>query len=205
LQAQDLFRMHAKPAATETGLFKDRRLTEDGFAKVWFEMTGQEGEAEDAIALQILAEAFMHAGDSRELDFAQFATWFSSRCFCEDVSLDKERKQMRRIALKHSLHHSEVESYKHMFNRFDTDNSGTIDSNEFAELLCTCIKAPASIGLPAARMKNLWQIADQDGDHEIDFEEFLTFYTKYLGTDSTGFEDFYHFGKLSAQSACHSH
>jgi len=104
LQAQDLFQMHAKPAPMARGLFKDRRLTEAGFAKVWFEMTGQEGEAEDAIALQILAEAFMHAGDSRELDFAQFATWFSSRCFCEDVSQCRHvqhlvgRRPRRRLA-----------------------------------------------------------------------------------------------------------
>lgn len=202
LQAHDFFKRHADPAAKVGGSLKDRRLTDDGFAKVWFEMTGQEDEAEGRVPPQILSEAFRHATVLRELDFGQFAVWFSSRCFCEDVSLDKESKQLRRIARKHSIHHAEVESYKQIFNRFDKDGSGTIDSNEFEELLCTCIKAPVSIGLPAARVKHLWQIADEDGDAEINFEEFLAFYTKYLRTDSTGFEDFYRFGgtALSRQS-----
>jgi hypothetical protein len=201
-QARDFFQRHANPAAEGGGSLKDLRLTELGFAKVWFEMTGQEDDAEGRVPPKILSEAFRHAAVLGELEFGQFAAWFSSRCFCEDVSLDKESKQLRRIARKHSIHHAEVESYKQIFNRFDKDGSGTIDCNEFEELLCTCIKAPVSIGLPAARVKNLWQIADEDGDAEINFEEFLAFYTKYLRTDSTGFEDFYRFGgtALSRQS-----
>lgn len=195
-QARDLFQRHANLAFNGSCLLKDRRLTEVGFAKIWFEMIGQEDEAEDSAPLEILAEAFRHAGKTRELEFSQFAIWFSSRSFCEDV-LDKESKWLRRIARKHSVHHAEVENYNNMFNRFDKDGNGTIDSTEFQELLCACIKAPASVGLPAARVKNLWKIADEDGDHEINFEEFLRFYTKYLGTDSTGFEDFYRFGGAS--------
>lgn len=198
-QAHELFQRHTKPVAS--GSFMDRRLTKPGFEDVWCEMTGQEDEAESCVPPKILAEAFRHANGSRSLDFEQFATWFSSRCFCEDVSLDKESKQLRRIARKHAMHHSEVEKYKHIFSKFDQDGSGTIDSKEFEELLCTCIKAPSNIGLPAARVKNLWRIADEDGDHEINFEEFLEFYSKYLRTDSTGFEDFYRFGgSLSRQS-----
>jgi Ca2+-binding EF-hand superfamily protein len=199
-QARSLFERHAETKPGSNGFLADRRLTEAGFAKAWSEMTGQDDEEDARVPLQIVTEAFRHAGASQELEFAQFATWFSSRCFSEDVSLDKESKDLRRIARKHAIHHSEVESYKRMFNKFDKDGSGTIDSREFAELLCTCIKAPASIGLPANRVQNLWQIADQDGDHEISFEEFLDFYTKYLRTESTAFEDFYRCGGLSRQT-----
>lgn len=92
------------------------------------------------------------------------------------------------------MHHGDVEKYKQIFASFDKDGSGTIDPAEFEELLYQCTKVPSDIGLPAARMKNLWRDADEDGNQEINFEEFLTFYSKYLGTDSTGFEDFYRFG-----------
>jgi len=198
LQALDLFQKHAKSIKGNSSI-KDRRLTEAGFANVWSEMTGQEYlpvecNAECNVPPKIVEEAFRHAPQSRELDFGQFAIWFSSRYFCEDVSLDKEGKELRSMARKHSLHHTKVENYKSMFNRFDKDRNGIIDGTEFEDLLCTCIKAPSSIGLPAARVKHLWRIADEDGDHEIDFEEFLTFYSKYLGMESTGFEDFYRFG-----------
>jgi len=108
---------------------------------------------------------------------------------------------LRRIARKHSVHHSDVERYKSIFNRFDKDGSGTIDCSEFEELLCTCTKSDQSIGLPEARVKNLWQLADLDGSNEIDFEEFLEFYTKYLGTESRGFEDFYRVGRRPALAA----
>lgn len=190
--ALELFRRHADPAKGSAS-FTERRLTEAGFARIWAELTGEE---EEELPPKVLAEAFRHATQARELYFSQFAVWFSSRCFSEDVSLDKESKHLRSIARKHSMHHTQVEHYKQIFQRFDKDGDGTIDSNEFEELLCTCIKAPSSIGLPAARVKHLWQVADEDANNEIDFEEFLEFYAKYLGVDSHGFEDFYRFGNL---------
>lgn len=194
LQARDLFRRHAEYPNMDRGLLQHRRLTENGFLKVWCEMTHKdEGSAHD-VPPQILSEAFRHARVGQGLDFSQFATWFSSRYFSEDVSLDRGRRRLRSIARKYAMHHGDVETYKQIFARFDRDGNGTIDPNEFEELLYQCTKVPTNIGLPAARVKNLWQKADEDGNQEIDFDEFLIFYTKYLGTESTGFEDFYRFG-----------
>jgi len=195
-QACDLFRRHADQPNMDSGLLKDRRLTKTGFTRVWAEMTHQDEGTETDVPPKILLEAFKHAGNSQGqcLEFSQFATWFSSRYFSEDVSLDRGRRRLRSIARKYSMHHGDVETYKEIFASFDRDGSGTIDPDEFEELLCQCTKVPSSIGLPAARVKNLWQVADEDGNQEISFDEFLTFYRKYLGTDSTGFEDFYRFG-----------
>merc|ERR1739848_125757 len=174
-QACDLFCKHADQASAQKdrGSLKERRLTKHGFAKVWFEITHQEPGPEGDVHPQILAEAFKHAGrgQAEGLDFSEFATWFSSCYFYEHVSVDKEGRHMRNLARKHSMHHADVETYKQIFNRFDSDGSGTIDCNEFEKLLCTCTKVPHSIGLPAARVKHLWQIADEDGDQEIGFEE----------------------------------
>jgi Ca2+-binding EF-hand superfamily protein len=197
LQASEIFQKYAKQSS------EDFRLTKNGFARVWAEMTHQDAESESNVPPQVVTQAFKHAGkdETLGLNFNQFATWYSSSYFCEDVSVDKDGQNLRRIARKHSMHHSDVERYKQIFKSFDKDGSGTIDAGEFEKLLCKCAKVPTSIGLPPARVKNLWHIADEDGDQEIDFEEFLAFYERYLCTDSTGFEDFYRFGGRRAASA----
>lgn len=202
-QARDLFIRHADQLHMGSGLLKGRCLTKAGFVKLWFEMTHQDEGSEDDVPPQIFLEAFRHAsqGQKHVLDFSQFATWFSSRYFCEDVSLDRPRRKLRSIARKYSMHHDDVETYEQIFASFDKDGSGTIDPTEFEELLYQCTKVPRNIGLPPARMKNLWRGADQDGDQEINFEEFLSFHSKYLGSDSTGFEDFYRFASRPVAAA----
>jgi len=44
-QAVELFQKHADKPDKESSLLKNRWLTKIGFAKVWFEMTGQEDES----------------------------------------------------------------------------------------------------------------------------------------------------------------
>jgi len=202
IQARALFQRHAEQPNTRSGLLKDRRLTTIGFSKIWCEMTHQDEGKEDDVPEKILQEAFMHAsnGAVQVLEFSQFAVWFSSRYFCEDVILDRPRRKLRSIAREHKMNHDSVETYEKIFTSFDTDGSGTIDPSEFEELLYQCTKVPSEIGLPASRVKNLWNVADKDDDKEISFQEFLTFHSKYLGNDSTGFEDFYQFGSRSVVS-----
>jgi len=201
-QACDLFSRYADPPPQGLGSLRDRRLTENGFTKVWLDMTHQEAGPEAEIPPAILMEAFKHAkkGQVQGLDFSEFATWFSSYYFSEHVSVDEDGRHIRRLARKHGMHHADVEKYRRIFNSFDSDGSGTIDGSEFEKLLCVCTKVPQNIGLPPARVKHLWQIADMDGDQEIDFEEFLTFYVKYLSINGTGFEDFYRFGGRPTQA-----
>jgi hypothetical protein len=195
-QACDLFRRHAESVKDGSELLRDRLLTKSGFAKVWHEMTHQDVGVEICAPSPVVKQAFRHAGKphSSGLDLGQFALWYSSNYFCENVSLSPDRQKLRKIARKHSMHHTDVENYQQIFSSFDKDKSGTIDAAEFEQLLCKCTKVPDSIGLPPARVRHLWQIADEDGNQEMNFEEFLSFYEKYLGTDSTGFEDFYRIG-----------
>jgi hypothetical protein len=189
LQACDLFRRHAD---NPTGSLQDGILRRPGFTKVWFEMTHRDSSDGAVLPTEIWKEALRHAGQGiGGLDFGRFATWFSSRYFCEDVSLDRPKRRLRSVARQYSMHHDDVETYKRLFSKFDTDGNGTIDRQEFEKLLYQCTKIPEEFGLPADRIKHFWQVADDDGSQEIEFEEFLTFYTTYLGTDSTGFKDFY--------------
>jgi hypothetical protein len=190
LQARDLFRKHAD---NPTESLRDGILRKPGFSKLWLEMTHRVSDAGAKVPFELWEEALRHAGQStiRGLDFGQFATWFSSRYFCEDVSLDRPRRKLRSIARQYSMNHGDVEKYKQMFNSFDTDGNGTIDREEFEKLLHQCTRIPDDMKLPAARLKHFWNVADDDGDGDVQFDEFLTFYTTYLGTCSTGFEDFY--------------
>lgn len=200
-QAYSLFSKHAEN--TTTGLLKDRQLTMAGFKRLWLELVHPDLEDCCDVPREVLKEAFRHAKAKeperhKRLDFNQFCIWFSSCYFLEDVALDTESRTVRRLARKHAIHHAEVERYKDMFHKFDEDNSGTIDRDEFEKLLCKCTKVPDSIGLPTTRVKNLWRTADVDGDHSVTFEEFLTFHNRYLASGSTGFEDFYRFGGSTA-------
>merc|ERR1719197_30139 len=109
-------------------------------------MTHQDEGSEADVPPQILREAFRHArrGHTEVLEFSQFATWFSSRYFCEDVSLDRGQRRLRSIARKYAMHHGDVETYKQIFTSFDKDGSGTIDPNEFEDLLYQCTKVPTT-------------------------------------------------------------
>jgi hypothetical protein len=194
LQARDLFRRHADNAIESNRCLQEGILRKPGFVKVWSEMTHHVAGDEVAAPLEIWKEALRHAGQGTiksGLDFGQFATWFSSRYFCEDVSLDEPRRRLRSVARQFSMHPDDVDTYNQKFTRFDTDGNGTIDRQEFEKLLYQCTKVPEEFGLPAARIEHFWQCADEDGSQQIEFDEFLKFYTTYLGTDSTGFEDFY--------------
>ena len=63
----------------------------------------------------------------------------------------------------------QIEEYREAFNLFDKDSNGSISASE----LTTVMK---SLGLSPSETEiaDLMNEVDQDGNHEIDFEEFLT-------------------------------
>lgn len=63
----------------------------------------------------------------------------------------------------------QIEEYREAFNLFDKDSNGSISASE----LTTVMK---SLGLSPSETEiaDLMNKVDQDGNHEIDFEEFLT-------------------------------
>lgn len=58
-----------------------------------------------------------------------------------------------------------VEELQEMFNRFDTDGSGTLERPELEKLM-------KLMKLPVGRVDDLFAKADSDGDGEISFAEF---------------------------------
>lgn len=114
------------------------------------------------------------------INFQDFVSWYSSHGFSENVTLDKEQREIREIARRYGLPLVEVESTKRTFDGFDTDGSGQIDVEEFTKLLYKLVKVPPSLELPASRIKAFWTEIDADGSGEVNFEEFLVWYKRYF-------------------------
>lgn len=181
-QAFDLFTKYATPVESGASVVLKGCLTKAEFSRILREMTGR--AKNDAVLTNILAEAFCYARKTyaEELNFTDFAQWFSKCSFLEEFVLDNDQIALRAMARKYNIHIAEAEHYKQRFAEFDTDSSGIIDADEFERLLCDISKTPANMGLPAARIRLFWQEADIDGSGGIDFEEFLVFCRKYYDT-----------------------
>jgi len=138
-------------------------------------------------------EAFRDADKdgSSEIHFGDVAVWISSRSFSEVLNLTPEQINMRDLARQYDMTYAQVEQYKKCFDTFDCDGSGAIDRGEFEPLLSKCARLPKGAALPQQRTQTLWRLADLDGSHELDFQEFLVFYKRYF--DGNGFENMYRF------------
>jgi len=126
------------------------------------------------------------------VDFSEFAFWYYSRGFSEDMVLTDTQRQTRDLARKLKISILDAENYKKVFDTVDKDCSGFIEYGEFIEVVYKLTKVPEGVDLPATRLQQLWRQADVDGSGQIDFEEFVIFYRKSFDhTSSDPIEDFY--------------
>jgi Ca2+-binding EF-hand superfamily protein len=194
--AYELFKRHADLSPGKS-LAKNGRLTRERFAGLLSEMTGRQSEQEqEELPPELVNVNFQRADadNGGELDFSEFASWFSSRSFLEDVNLNDEQRWLRSLARRYGMPFTEVERYKRSFDRFDADRSGAIEWDEFECLLRTLSKVPEHLSIPHTRVQHLWSDADADDSGDVDFEEFVVFYGKYFDTqggEGKGFEDYY--------------
>merc|ERR1712048_1314460 len=155
---------------------------------------------EDASTLpeELLYSCFTMADSngSGSLDFPEFALWYSTCGFREDLLCSEEQIELRAIAKRHDLTIQDIEKYKKAFETFDLNKTGVIEYDEFVQLLASVLKIPSHLDIPASRVKQFWFEADRDGSGSINFEEFIWFYQKYFSTADRGqktcpIEDFY--------------
>jgi len=182
---------------------RDGYLTRSSFTFLFRDMLGEEVaeslNVEEEKSFLDRALTFADNDHNGVLSFREFAIWYSSHCFVEDLHLDAKEQALRKLARKLGLSASEIDMYKRRFDTFDEDGSGSIDAEEFKEVLYKCGNVPRHIGLPATRINQLWAAADIDGSGELDFEEFVVFCRKYFKASSSGragvdgFERFYCF------------
>ncbi|CAK0854377.1 unnamed protein product [Prorocentrum cordatum] len=188
--AMRLFREHATVPA-EGVLFTDGALTKANLASIMRKLAGSDNAD---IESRWVDSAFKLADKDRDgsISFEEFALWFSSRSFDEDLNLDGQELELRKLSRELDLPSSVVEKYKSHFDAFDTDGSGTMCRDEFYEMMLKCLKIPRHIGLPAARLQQLWCAADADDDGEISFTEFVAFFSKYFPQGgASGMDQYY--------------
>jgi hypothetical protein len=184
--AGGLFKEHAM-APRNGNVFTDGYLAKSSFRSLVKQMLGETGVQHDPMDEAIIIDRVLGSFISAEKDcnkegvanFRDFAIWYSSHCFDEDF-LDAKEQAMRKLARKLDVSTSEIDVYKRHFDHVDADGSGSIDANEFLEMLYEYSKVPKHIGLPHGYVSQLWRAADADGDGSIDFEDFIVFSKKYL-------------------------
>ena len=71
----------------------------------------------------------------------------------------------------------QIEEYREAFNLFDKDNNGSISASELATVMKSLGLSPSE-----TEITDLMNEIDQDGNHEIDFEEFLTLMARQTDT-----------------------
>eukprot|EP00928_Gymnodinium_smaydae_P033521 TRINITY_DN23994_c0_g1_i2.p1 TRINITY_DN23994_c0_g1~~TRINITY_DN23994_c0_g1_i2.p1 ORF type:complete len:151 (+),score=33.29 TRINITY_DN23994_c0_g1_i2:230-682(+) len=88
------------------------------------------------------------------------------------------------LAKQHDLRPETVDEIKRKFDSFDVDKSGCIDQNEFRSMLVVIFKAKSKNDISNERFQKWWQEMDKSTDGQVDFEEFLTWYVKYMTRDA---------------------
>jgi Ca2+-binding EF-hand superfamily protein len=195
LIAVRLFKDHAETPAGEH--FKDGNLSKERLGRIMRQMAKLEANLEE----DMLHEAFSRADKDADglLSFKEFAIWFSSHGFQEEFNVDEEEQWKRRMSRTLGIPLVDLDMYKRNFDKFDADGSGTIDREEFYDMLLKCLKLPKRIGMPSKRVQQLWLAADADKSGDVDFEEFVVFYYKYFSMEdgNDGIEQYYSRGSLS--------
>jgi len=115
-----------------------------------------------------------------QVDFEEFLQWISMQSFREDLLLPIEEQEIRQIARMCGVPVPEVESVKRKFDRFDVDRSGTIEFQEFTQLLQLLLRVPKDAEIPRNRALAFWNEIDADGSGVVEFEEFLPWYMRYF-------------------------
>lgn len=130
-------------------------------------------------------------GDGK-VDFFEFTTWYDNRVFQGCMHTDPSFNELRRVGKKMGLDLVDMEYYKGLFDKFDTDGGGTICFNEFKSMMKICMKLPASEKVPENRVQHWWSECDENGNGSVDLEEFIDFHMKHFDINSEDpLEDYY--------------
>merc|ERR1719379_2363751 len=97
-----------------------------------------------------------------KVSFDEFAIWYSSWGFQQELLLSPQQILSRDLAKKYDLNVADVDSVQAKFRKFDEDGSGVIEFSEFKKLLYNLMKIPRGQELPANRLKHFWKEIDID-------------------------------------------
>eukprot|EP00439_Symbiodinium_sp_Y106_P066790 s122_g10.t4 len=154
----------------------------------------------DVTEISEISEAFvdwaLKAADrdsSSSMDVQEFAIWYSSFCFAEEVTVKPEVRETRELARQMGLEIGQIEQFKVAFDRYDEDGSGEIEFEEFSNMVQELLKIPHGQELPHDRLMTMWRSADMQQKGCLDFREFCFFYFRMgaTGQGSDPIADYY--------------
>jgi len=177
--AQGLFDCYAKKGFLEYKSF--RAIVKDILRSAGQELSEVDMEKKIEVSWREVDRNY-----SGKVDFDEFAIWYSSWGFQQELLLSPTKIRTRDLARKHNLSIGEVDSVHSMFQLFDEDESGEIEFPEFEKLLYKLLKIPKDADLPATRLQHFWKQIDIDGSGSVDFAEFLQWYMKYFDMKGSG-------------------
>jgi len=109
------------------------------------------------------------------ISFEEYLLWCVNHAWQEELLVtDPKEREIRRIAREHKFNLSQVEEVRKVFDKFDADKSGSIDMNEFQDVVASLTGVPiGSDSMSVIRLRQLFREVDRDGSGEIGFEEFV--------------------------------
>jgi hypothetical protein len=118
---------------------------------------------------------------SGSLDFEEYFLWTLAHEYTEEwMVADEGERSLRQVARQHSFNLVDVETVKGVFEKFDVDNSGSIDEEEFRNCLWKLLGASKPTDISENMLKRYWLEVDADSSGSICLEEFVVWYMKFV-------------------------
>jgi Ca2+-binding EF-hand superfamily protein len=117
-----------------------------------------------------------------EMSVEKFFEWYIINMFqsVREERATDEDKEVYAIAERFGAPPPVIDKLRAEFKRFDTDGSGAIEYEEFAQMMYTLLKCKNDGDMSEDRLQRFWAEIDGDGSGEADFTEFCEFYLKYF-------------------------
>lgn len=164
-------------------------LDRDEFRCAMAKIVGkQPWELNDETLLNAWEKVSGHGGNATSIDemsLEKFFEWYMVNQF-QRVSEEKAteaEKEVYELAERLDAPPPVIDKLRVEFVRFDKDNSGSIDYDEFVTMLHRLLKCKSDGDLSQDRLKKFWAEIDQDSSGSVDFAEFCEFYLKYFSSE----------------------
>lgn len=139
------------------------------------------------------------ADGSGTIDFDEFQRWYAElmgidildygeNFIPEDIASDQILVRSVAKSLNRSI--LEVEKLYDEFKKLDTDNSNTLEMNEFRQLIQKEF-APKGPEVPEHVFKMFWKDFDKDGRGSVTFTDFCKWYLKFMKGEASPMEQYF--------------
>lgn len=104
--------------------------------------------------------------------------------FCEATVLTHEDREFREFTRARGINLIAAEEIRSQFVKFDTNQSGTIEYEEFKEVIKCLLQAKTVSDIPDNRCKHFWNEVDSDNSGTVSLEEFVLWFHTLFYADN---------------------